>query len=315
MERHILHIHDQALPPTPTSGGSNRLVDWLAKEQHKLGNKVSVLSPQGHSTPDYQHIIADIKNLNFKQLCNIIPDSVTDIEYHGGLDQGIAHQLCQHFPRFISVIHSTCGNTSPNRVYVSASHAQRHNDQHFVYNGVPIDEIAFSAKKKDYALFLAKVKRSKKGVQDAIDIAQETKHKLLIAGGKRFGSPQTWFGWHPRIKPIGYINGIQKQQVLKHAKALWVPIRWEEPFGLTVVEAMLAGTPVIAYNRGAMKELIHHGVSGFVCDSKADFIAAINQVERLDPKLVRQHALDNFSANKMAIAHLNMLNRTESEQW
>lgn len=315
MERHILHIHDQALPPTATSGGSNRLVDWLAKEQSLLGHKVSALSPQGHSTPHYQHILADIKQLDFNQLCKLIPESVTDIEYHGGLTADIAHQLCQRYPRFISVIHSTCGKTSPNRVYVSASHAQLHDDKYFIYNGVPVDEIEFSTAKKDYALFLAKVKRSKKGVQDAIDIAKKTKHKLLIAGGKRFGSPETWFPWHPHIKPVGYINGTQKQDIIKHAKALWVPIRWEEPFGLTVVEAMLAGTPVIAYNRGAMKELINHGVSGFVCNSKSEFIDALNQVNRLDPETIRQHALDNFSARKMAKEHLAMLSRTDSEQW
>ncbi|MCE2572627.1 glycosyltransferase [Motilimonas eburnea] len=315
MERHILHIHDQALPPTPTSGGSNRLVDWLAKEQSLLGHMVSALSPQGHTTPYYQHILADIKQLDFQQLCQLIPDSVTDIEYHGGLTAEIAHQLCQRYPRFISVIHSTCGKTSPNRVYVSASHARHHDDQRFIYNGVPVDEIEFSEDKKDYALFLAKVKRSKKGVQDAIDIAKQTKHPLLIAGGRRFGSPETWFPWHPSIKPLGYINGAQKQTIIKHAKALWVPIRWEEPFGLTVVEAMLAGTPVIAYNRGAMKELIHHGVSGFVCDTKAEFIDALNLVDKLDPKIIRQHALDNFSALKMATAHLDMLTLAGSEPW
>ncbi len=105
MKRHVLHIHNKSLPPDSKSGGSNRLVDWLAKEQSKLGITVSALSPEGRSNKYYKHINYDVKNASLDSLLKVIPEDVTDIEFHGGMSSAIIHELTKKFPRLISIVH------------------------------------------------------------------------------------------------------------------------------------------------------------------------------------------------------------------
>jgi glycosyltransferase involved in cell wall biosynthesis len=84
------------------------------------------------------------------------------------------------------------------------------------------------------------------------------------------------------------------------ARALIMPIRWEEPFGMVMVEAMATGTPVVALNRGAVPELIRHGETGLICDEPADLAPALIDVARLDPGACVAHVRQNFSAERMA---------------
>ena len=301
----ILHIHDQSLPPAAGSGGSNRLIHWLAVEQAAQGHKVYAMSPIGESNESYQHIRVPAQSL-IETILEKIPNDVTDIEYHGGFPFFIVDRLIENFPRTLQIIHAGKG-VGINRVYVSKSHAKRSGGEVFAYNGIPVDDYSFSEDKKDFLLFLAKVRRSKKGVATAINVAKKSKTKLIVAGGHRLGSPETWFPWHRLVKPVGYVEGDQKFRLLTTAKALLVPIRWEEPFGLTIIEAMLSGTPVIAFNRGAMSELIIDGVTGFLCDNEEEMLSAINQVEQLSPQVCREHVIKYFSSHAMYQKHQELL--------
>lgn len=170
-----------------------------------------------------------------------------------------------------------------------------------------MDDYIFNESKSDFLLFLAKVKRSKKGVDVAIKLSKKSKLKLVVAGGVRLGSPETWFNWHPLITPVGYVNGKDKMKLFSQAKALIVPIRWEEPFGLTIVEAMLSGTPVIAFNRGAMKELIIDGVTGFLCETEEEMLTAMQNVDKISPLKCHEHAKKYFSSFSMYEKHEELL--------
>jgi glycosyltransferase involved in cell wall biosynthesis len=311
---HILHIVDQSVPPLLNSGGSNRLVEWLAVEQAKLGIKVSVLSPEGRSTESFSHIKCDINKVSCKELMSIIPKNITGIEHHSGLDHDLLAEVQANFKSFINVVHAGISSTK-NAVFVSKSHAERSSKSVYAYNGIPEEAILFDPVKAEYFLFLAKVKRSKKGVKTAINVAKKTKNKLIVAGGSSFRHVETWFNWHPLVKPVGYINGERKKHILAKAKALLVPIKWDEPFGLTVVEAMMSGVPVIAFNRGAMKELIVHGITGFICDNEAEMIDAMDKVGLLDPYKIRAHAIENFSASSMVNKHLELLKLSSETSW
>jgi len=303
--RKILHIHNQSLPPSPNSGGSNRLIDWLATEQSKQGHSVCAISPEGRSNDFYEHIKMPA-NCNYDELIELIPEDVTDIEYHGGLDAGIVDKLLTKYPSSLQIIHAGKGG-GKNNVFVSRSHAEQAGQTVFAYNGLPVDDYIFSESKSDYLLFIAKVKRRKKGADTAIKLAKKLKCKLIVAGGSRLYCPETWFNWHPLISPVGYVNGTKKFELLSQAKALIVPIRWEEPFGLTIVEAMLSGTPVIAFNRGAMKELIIDGVTGFLCDTEEEMLAAIKNVSKLSAKQCHEHAKQYFSSVAMYEKHEELL--------
>jgi glycosyltransferase involved in cell wall biosynthesis len=109
----------------------------------------------------------------------------------------------------------------------------------------------------------------------------------------------------PRITYAGTMGGKKKMEFLSHAKALLFPIQWEEPFGMAVIEALACGTPVIAMNRGAMPEIIEHGVNGFLADDEKEFAQYIDRIDEIDPEACRQSVVDKFSADTMARAYLD----------
>lgn len=309
----ILHIHDQSLPPVNSSGGSNRLIDWLAVEQAKQGHKVYTMSPIGSDTEFYQHIKLSLP-CTFEELRAVIPDDVEYIEYHGGIDGSVIEKMFKRYPGSIQVCHAG-KHEGKNNVFISKNHAKCQGGEVVAYNGVPVDDYIFSKDKDNYLLFLAKVKRSKKGVDAAIKVAKKVNIPLIVAGGRRLANPETWFNWHPIIKPVGYINGTDKFELISKAKALLVPIQWEEPFGLTIVEAMLSGTPVIAFNRGAMPELIIDGETGFLCENEVEMINAIKKLDQISPIKCREHAIKYFSATQMYLRHFELLEQAKTNSW
>ncbi len=108
----------------------------------------------------------------------------------------------------------------------------------------------------------------------------------------------------PRITYAGTMGGKKKLQFLSHAKALLFPITWDEPFGMAVIEALACGTPVIAMNRGAMAEIIEHGVNGFLADTEEEFEQYMARIDEIDPAACRASVERKFSAETMAEAYL-----------
>ncbi len=106
------------------------------------------------------------------------------------------------------------------------------------------------------------------------------------------------------VEYIGEINDDEKSTFLSGAIALLVPIDWPEPFGLVMIEAMACGTPVIAYNRGSVSEIIDEGVTGFVVEDEAGAIGAVDRLAQLSRAKVRQVFEERFTARRMAVDHL-----------
>lgn len=109
---------------------------------------------------------------------------------------------------------------------------------------------------------------------------------------------------YPRITYSGNLSGRKKLKFLSEAKALLFPITWDEPFGMSVIEALACGTPVIAMNRGAMPEIIEHGVNGFLAGNEDEFIEYMQRVDEIDPAACRRSVEQKFSADAMARAYL-----------
>ena len=197
---------------------------------------------------------------------------------------------------------------SPNQYYVSISDAQRKpapnlNYAATIYNGVDLNTFPFSANHDDYLLFLGRI-QPEKGVTEAIQVAKKTGDKLLI-----IGPPVTGAYWDKKIAPylndkIQYLGFVPREQIFKYyqrAKATLVPIQWEEPFGLVLAESMACGTPVIAFNRGSVPEVIIDGKNGFIIknndiDSMAEAVKKIGIINRAD---CRAHVEQNFSIQRM----------------
>ena len=106
------------------------------------------------------------------------------------------------------------------------------------------------------------------------------------------------------IENVGEVGGAKKLKFIGQAKALLFPIQWEEPFGMAVIEALACGTPVVAMNRGAMPEIIDHGVNGFLANNEVEFIKYIQRIDDIDPLACRQSVERKFSAKKMAQQYL-----------
>jgi glycosyltransferase involved in cell wall biosynthesis len=111
------------------------------------------------------------------------------------------------------------------------------------------------------------------------------------------------------VRYVGEVGMQQKLELLGSSRALLNPIHWPEPFGLVMIESLACGTPVLTLRWGAAPEIVDDGTTGFVCDSDADLIAAIERVGELDRADCRNAVETRFSADRMVRDHLNLYER------
>ncbi len=228
-----------------------------------------------------------------------------------------------------------------------------------VYNGIPVEMFDFSDKKQDYLFWIGRISKLK-GTDIAVQVAKKTKQPLIIAG--EVHSPDKEF-YEKEIKPnlthilqgnsfeeqekirntlvdrlenmesivnegeiffIGALDDRQKAVLYKHAKATLMPNRWEEPFGLVIIESMAAGTPVIGTAKGSLPEIIKHGYSGYLVeplskngnkaelDSDAiasEIVDALENIKDIKPIDCRNHVENNFNSEIMGKNYINFYKR------
>jgi len=189
--------------------------------------------------------------------------------------------------------------------YVSISHADRYEKLDYianVYNGINISQFSFTEKPDDYLLFFGRF-HPDKGPHDAIKIAKLAGKRLIMAG-----IIQDEKYYEEKVKPhidgeqivfVGSAGPEKRNELLGKALALLHPIYFDEPFGLGVAEAMACGTPVIAYNRGSMPELIRSGETGFLVRNADEAVRAVKDLSSIDRAYCREHAISNFSNERM----------------
>lgn len=201
--------------------------------------------------------------------------------------------------------------------YVSISHSDRSPDLDYlatVYNGIRVDNFAFTEQPDEYLLFFGRI-HPHKGTAEAIRIARQSNRKLLIAG---IIQDQVYFD--EQVKPfigdqiifLGPAGPERRSELLGKAYALLHPISFDEPFGLSVAEAMLCGTPVIAFDRGAMPELIQHEKTGFLVSTVAEAVEVVPEIDQIDRSYCQAWAASQFSQEKMAADYLGIYQRVLS---
>lgn len=173
-----------------------------------------------------------------------------------------------------------------------------------VHNGLDLDTYPFSYRHDGYLLFVGRISMEK-GVHIAIQIAMNLNLPLIIAA-KLDDVDRVYFQNHvepylsEKISWVGEVDETERNRLMSRAMCFIHALTWREPFGLTLIESMACGCPVVAFRLGSIPEIIVHGKTGFVVDTVEDMIDAVASIEAIDRVECRRHALKNFSARKMA---------------
>ncbi|RYF19820.1 MAG: glycosyltransferase family 4 protein [Flavobacteriales bacterium] len=193
--------------------------------------------------------------------------------------------------------------------YVSISNADRAKELNYlatVYNGLEVSQFTFVEEPSDYLLFFGRI-HPDKGPLEAIEIAIASKKKLYLVGlvqDQHYFETQIKPRLNEQIEYLGLAGPERRNELLGNALALLHPIAFDEPFGLSVAEAMLCGTPVIAYNRGSMPELILHEETGFLVSNVDEAVNAVAELKNIDRAKCRNWSEEKFSKERMASDYL-----------
>lgn len=209
------------------------------------------------------------------------------------------HDICGFYQEFRDSAH-----------YVSISDYQRSccpDLQHAgtVYNPIDVEGWPYRGRdeKEDYLLAFGRLCEDK-GFHTAIEVAKRTGERLVIAGAIQHQSRDYY---ETMVKPhvdgehisfVGEVTLTEKWNLFSKAKAFLFPIQWPEPFGLVMIEAMAAGTPVIAFPEGSVPEVVADGRSGFLVPDADGMVDAIGRIDSIDPAECRRHVQENFSVSK-----------------
>ena len=194
--------------------------------------------------------------------------------------------------------------------YVAISDADRHPELRYaatIHHGLPLADFPFDPVGSEDLLFFGRI-HPHKGAAEAIDVAKRVGRRLVMAG-----IVQDQGYYEHAVAPAvdgtnviydGAVGGTERTRLLGSARALLHLINFEEPFGLSVIEALACGTPVIARNRGSMRELIDHGVTGFLVDDQEGAIAAVKRLGEIDRAACRAAVAARFTVDHMADRYL-----------
>jgi glycosyltransferase involved in cell wall biosynthesis len=194
--------------------------------------------------------------------------------------------------------------------YVAISDADRHADLRYaatIHHGIPLQDFPFDPLGGEDLLFFGRI-HPDKGTAEAIAAARRTGRKLTIAG---IVQDRNYYDQHVApvldggaVTYLGPVGGTLRAKTLGSARALLHLVNFDEPFGLSVVEALACGTPVIACNRGSMPELIEDGVTGFLVDSLDAAVDAIGRIDEIDRAACRAAVSARFTVDLMADRYL-----------
>lgn len=195
--------------------------------------------------------------------------------------------------------------------YVSISDADRNIDLDYirtVYHGIDIEKFTLNQNRGDYLVYFGRI-HPDKGTHEAIQVAKMAKMKLVIAGivqDKPYYEKYVEPYLNEDVCFIGSVGPEERNKVLGNAYALLHPIHFDEPFGLSIVEAMACGTPVLAFNRGSMLEIIQDGINGFIVSGIEEMAEKIKELKKIPRAVCRQTVEERFTQEKMVKAYIEV---------
>ena len=324
----------EAVPPR-LYGGTERVIHWLTEELVALGHDVTLFASGDSRTsakleagwPRALRLDGAVRDANALHLAMLerVRRQAPDFDVlHFHLDYYPFSLFSRQPTPFLTTLHGRLDLPEHQPVFttfssvpvISISNSQRRPlpQAHWVrtiHHGLPEKLITPRPRQPSYLAFLGRI-APEKAVDRAIHIARQCGIPLKIAAKvDRVDAEYYEQRIRPLIEPphveyVGEINDEQKPEFLSGAIALLVPIDWPEPFGLVMIEAMACGTPVIAFNRGSVPEVIEDGLTGFIVEDELGAVGAVQRLSELDRGQVRKRFEEQFTARRMAQEYLGV---------
>jgi glycosyltransferase involved in cell wall biosynthesis len=322
--------------PPARYGGTELFISHLAVGLNKLGHDVVVYA-NGESTvpverrwiypasewPIHGEIHGSLKDMNHTSWALADAQSRCDL-VHLNNAPGLALSRLVPLPFVYTVHHPHDDALSefyryyPCVQYVTISEFQRIGEKmphiHAIHHGLDFSRYKLVDKKQPYLAFIGRI-APVKGTHLAIAAAQKAGIALKIAGEiqpvfRKYFEEQVEPHIDGRlIEYLGEADLSAKNELLGNALAMLFPIQWDEPFGLVTIEAMACGTPVLAMPGGSVPEIVHDGVSGWLCQSVDDMVRRIKEINQFDPVAVRRYAEHTFSLDRMVQQYAALYDR------
>ncbi len=322
--------------PPPLYGGIELVIDQLARGLAAAGHDVTLFTTGDSTCPVHRLWVLD--EADGFRIGTAVPEMRHAIHGYKALaDQDVIHDhtvfgpfYSDRFPSIpvVTTIHGPLNeelsdlysDLSPRVAIVAISHAQAAAlpslpVARVIHHGLDSDQFPFGDGTGDhdgqYALFLGRM-ASAKGAHRAITVARKAGMRILLAAKMREDQEKQYFREEvePLLGPdaiyLGEVEHALKLELLANASALLFPIRWNEPFGMIMLEAMACGTPVLAFPEGAVPEVVEDGVTGFLCEDEEEMAAALHKVESLDRQKCREAVEGYFSTRRMVDEHLDL---------
>jgi len=330
--------------PPRLYGGIERIIDGLARRLRARGHEVCLVAKPGSECPvdDFhgwpgarsQSLPDTLRNgwTLWKAVRSFRPDVVHSFSR-------IAY-LIPHLRGRIPLIMSYQRDPTPRTVglavklaapgvltftgcsdYIAACGRRSGGEWYGIPNFAEMESLKFSpAVAADAPLvFLSRVE-SIKGAHWAIEIARHTQQRLVIAGNHAEQGPEGDY-WKRQVEPwigrdgveyVGPVDDAQKNELLGRARAMIVPIQWNEPFGIVFAEALACGTPVISCPRGSLPEIVRQGVEGFLVDSIEEGCAAVGKLSTIDRAACRRRAEQEYAPDVVVARYLELYERVRA---
>lgn len=278
----VVFQHDGILPVLKY-GGIERIIFWHMKELAKLGHKVCLIGHPQSKVEDFGIELIPTE----KEWEHLIPE-----------DADIIHLFYNYEAKTkIPTINTIQGNGKKgeqflkNTVFLTKKHASNHASEEYIFNAIDLSEYPFEKKtfNWEHFLFLAKASWSVKNLKHCIDVCKKNKRHLHIAGGKSFQLNRY-------IHSYGSVGGDKKLEIINRCNAHLFPVRWHEPFGIAIIEAMALGLPVLGSPYGSLPEIISNNDVGRICKTKEELSSYLKEApQNFSPIKIREYIEEHFS--------------------
>lgn len=297
-----------------TTGDSTCPVDRAWRHEHALGTTGDLLGELGHVQAAYERL-DDVDVIHDHTLLGPLWSITT-----GARPVVVTTAHGAFTPELTALYRTVAGRVSV--VAISGHHrstAPTVPIAAVIRHGIDVERLAVGAGDGGYVLFLGRMSPDK-GVDRAIRVARAAGKRLVIAAKMWEPAEHRYFTDHvapllgPDAEYIGEVGGERKAQLLAGAEALVNPIRWPEPFGLVMIEALAVGTPVLTFAEGSAPEIVEHGRIGFLCTDEDDMVRRLRAIGEIDRRRCREAAEKRFSTGRMIDDHLSLYRGLISER-